>query len=167
MRQMQRSPEINKKIIIAVLLSATVVLDQASKLVLMRLVEPFGSVEVVPGFFSIVNVSNPGAAFGMLKGHGSLLLVLIAVAALILIAYLLYISTDLATVFALSLIAGGALGNLIDMIRFAEVVDFLDFYIAGHHWPAFNVADIAITCGVIIYLTTIYKCSEKTADKGG
>lgn len=167
MRQMQRSPEINKRIIIAVLLSAVVALDQASKVVLVKLVEPLGSVEVVPGLFSVVNVSNPGAAFGMLKGHGSLLLILIAIAALILIAYLLYISTDLVTVFALSLIAGGALGNLIDRIRLAEVVDFLDFYIGKYHWPAFNVADIAITCGVVIYLTTIYRCSGKTAGEGG
>ena len=133
----------------------------------MKFVAPLGSVEVVPGFFSIVNVANPGAAFGILKGHGSLALILIAIAALILIAYLLYISTDLTTVFALSLIAGGALGNLIDRIRLAEVVDFLDFYIGRYHWPAFNVADIAITCGVIIYLTTIYRCSDKSAGEGG
>ncbi len=164
---MQRSPEIKKRILIAVLLSAVIALDQASKMVLAKLVEPLGSVEVVPGIFNIVNVSNPGAAFGIFKGHGSLALILIAIAALILIAYLLYISTDRATVFALSLIAGGAFGNLIDRIRLAEVVDFLDFYIGPYHWPAFNVADIAITCGVIIYLVTIYRGSDRTAGEGG
>ena len=148
-------------------MSATVIFDQVSKAVLVKVVEPLASVEVVPGFFSIVNVSNQGAAFGILKGHGSLVLILIAIAALILMAYLLYISTDLVTVFALSLIAGGALGNLIDRIRIAEVVDFLDFYIGQYHWPAFNVADIAITCGVIVYLVAIYRGSEKTAGEGG
>jgi signal peptidase II len=62
---------------------------------------------------------------------------------------------------SLSLIAGGALGNLVDRIFLSEVVDFLDFHLGGYHWPAFNVADIAITFGVIIYLFTIYRCGGR------
>ena len=77
--------------IIAVVLGVVLVLDQASKLVLVAFVEPLGNIELVPGLFSIVNVANRGAAFGIFKGGGALVLILIAIAALVLIAYLLYI----------------------------------------------------------------------------
>ncbi len=161
MRKMPQSPEIKKSTLIAVVLSVVLVLDQATKALLVAFVEPLGTVDVVPGLFSIVNVANPGAAFGMFKGGGALVLILIAIAALILIAYLLYTSKDRLTVLALSLIAAGALGNLIDRIRLSEVVDFLDLHLGVYHWPAFNVADIAITVGVILYLVTIYRCGGR------
>lgn len=160
MRKMPRSFKIKNGHLIAVVLGVVLVLDQVSKLVLVALVEPFGRVELVPGFFSIVNVANRGAAFGMFKGGGALVLILIAVAALILIAYMLYTSKDRLTVFSLSLIAGGAFGNLIDRIRLSQVIDFLDFHLGPYHWPAFNVADIAITIGVLFYLVTIYRCGR-------
>ena len=157
---MPRSPEIKNSTIIAVVLCVVLVLDQATKALLTAFVDPLESFELIPGLFNIVNVANRGAAFGIFKGQGALVLILITVAALVLIAYLLYTSRDLLTLFSLSLIAGGALGNLIDRIRLAQVVDFLDFHMGVYHWPAFNVADIAITAGVIFYLVTVYRCGK-------
>ncbi|MBE9532032.1 MAG: signal peptidase II [Proteobacteria bacterium] len=164
---MQQSLKIKKNTIIIVVMGVVLVLDQVTKAILTAKIEPLGSVEVVAGLFSIVNVANRGAAFGMFKGGGALVLILIAIAALILITYLLYTSRERLTVLSLSLIGAGALGNLIDRIRLSEVVDFLDFHLGAYHWPAFNVADIAISVGVLLYLVTIYRCGgsgEQEAD---
>lgn len=154
------SPEIKRRVSIAAVVIVVLVLDQFTKALVTAMVEPLGTVEVIPGLFSIVNVTNPGAAFGILKGGGPLLLILITLVALALIAYLLTQTKDLFVTVSLSLIAGGAIGNLIDRILLSEVVDFLDFYIGPYHWPAFNVGDIAITAGVGIYLLAIYTHRE-------
>ncbi|HNT56727.1 MAG TPA: signal peptidase II, partial [Syntrophales bacterium] len=67
---------------------------------------------------------------------------------------------------ALSLISGGALGNLLDRVRFGEVVDFLDFYVGSYHWPAFNVADSAISVGACLLLYEIFRKKEKQPEAG-
>ena len=160
------SPEIKRRVVIAVIVVVVFSLDQVSKAVLTAFVEPLGTVEIIPGFFSIVHVMNPGAAFGILKGGGPLLLILITFAALALIVYLLSTTRDMLLTVSLSLIAGGALGNLADRVFFSEVVDFLDFHIGPYHWPAFNVGDMAITAGVVLYLVTIYRCRGNTPVEG-
>ena len=78
-------------------------------------------------------------------------------AALILILYYVRMNRERDTLMnlALSLIFGGAIGNLIDRIRFGEVIDFLDFYVGPHHWPAYNVADSAISTGAVLLLVTL------------
>jgi signal peptidase II len=132
-----------------------VALDQLSKFALTRMLAHGNSIEVAP-FFNVVLVYNPGAAFSFLSsapGWQRGLFIGIAVIASVWVVYLLrrYPRQTLFC-FALSLILGGAIGNLIDRVLLGAVVDFLDFHLAGYHWPAFNVADSAITCGAALLI---------------
>ncbi len=132
-----------------------VLLDQITKTLITGLLSLHQTVEVIGGFFNIIYIRNPGAAFGILGGWGAMrtvLLIVVSLTALVVIIYLYSKSTERFTAIALSLIAGGAAGNLIDRVRFGEVIDFLDFSLGGYHWPAFNVADSAITVGVILMM---------------
>jgi len=136
---------------------AVAALDQATKLVITRSLSPYEAVEVIPGLFNIVHYLNKGAAFGILNQGGGLrrlFLIGVSVAALVLLAVLARQSRDRLSTLAFSLIAGGAIGNLVDRIRYGSVVDFLDFHVASWHWPAFNVADAAITAGVALAVFT-------------
>ncbi|MGD8770806.1 MAG: signal peptidase II [Desulfobacterales bacterium] len=135
-----------------------VIFDQITKAVIRNTLTLYHSITVIPGFFNITHILNPGGAFGFMANKSpflrNLLFILLSSLAICLIFYF-YKNTPkkyslLSTCFAL--ILGGALGNLIDRIRFGKVVDFLDFYIASYHWPAFNVADSAITVGITIYV---------------
>ena len=135
------------------LAAAVVVLDQLSKFAITRALSYGERVEVAP-FFNLLLVHNRGAAFSFLasaSGWQRELFIGIAVVASIWIIYLLrkYPRQTLFC-FALSLILGGAIGNVIDRILLDAVVDFLDFHAFGWHWPAFNVADSAITCGAVL-----------------
>ena len=135
-----------------------VVLDQLSKWWLMTTFNLFESRPVIDGFFNLVFVTNSGAAFGLLAGPQvwwrQLFFVSVAVLAIgVLIgAYRHYRLQGTIWVVAIGLVAGGAVGNLIDRLRFGAVIDFLDFYVKSYHWPAFNVADSAITVGVGLFL---------------
>ncbi|MDX1775031.1 MAG: signal peptidase II [Desulfobulbales bacterium] len=138
---------------------AVVIVDQLTKMWIMA---DFGLHEqktVIPGFFNLVYVTNTGAAFGILAGSKTWLrqafFIGVSFAALIAIAiaYSHLKKQGKIFIYALGLIAGGAVGNLIDRLRFGSVVDFLDFYLGSYHWPAFNVADSAISVGVGLFLT--------------
>jgi len=132
-------------------LAAGIVLaDQASKLAVLASFAP-GERLRITGFFNLVLAFNKGAAFSFLAsapGWQTPLFVAIALVAAAVVSALLLRSPG-RRVFsaALALILGGALGNVIDRLRFGQVVDFLDFHALGLHWPAFNVADSAITVG--------------------
>ena len=148
----------NKYLKLAVIVGLVIMFDQITKAVIQNTVLLYHSIEVIPGFFSITHIHNPGGAFGFMANKSSglrnLLFLLLSSLAICLIFYF-YKKTPqkyslLSACFAL--ILGGAFGNLIDRIRFGKVVDFLDFYIGNYHWPAFNVADSAITVGIAIYL---------------
>lgn len=148
----------NLLLLLATALSVLVV-DQASKALVLAFMKPYTAREVVPGLFNLVYVENRGAAFGILNRAGSIgtvFLVIVSLAALGVIYALLRKTRDRVAAFALSLIAGGAVGNLIDRLRFGFVVDFLDFYLGRYHWPAFNAADSAITVGVILAFYAFY-----------
>jgi signal peptidase II len=125
----------------------------------------------VTNFFNIVFTWNPGTAFSMFRALGDNMPIVMVVATGIIIAILLYYLLRRAKSYErtpLIFIVGGALGNLIDRIRFGAVIDFLDFHIGGAHWPAFNVADSFICIGaVLIVLDGIFfnKC-EIVKDKG-
>lgn len=127
-------------------------LDQLSKFWVLTTIPEHKSVPVIPGLLDLVNIRNRGAAFGFLNRSDIewqfwlfLLATLAAVAAIIL---LVRSSPEQPWLFrALGLIMGGALGNLVDRLRFRAVVDFLDIYVGDWHWPAFNVADMAICVG--------------------
>lgn len=142
----------NKYLWVGSIAFTVIVLDQLTKFLVMRSIPKFGALRVIPGFFDLVNVRNPGAAFGILNGaHGSwraAFFIFVSIAALALIAVLVRKAADRLTIVAFSLIGGGAVGNLIDRVRFGEVVDFIDWYYRSWHWPTFNIADSAITIGV-------------------
>ncbi len=137
---------------------AVVAVDQLTKWWIMATFRLHQTKVVIPGFFSLTYITNTGAAFGLLAGEQTLLrqafFVMVAMAALIimLLSYRHFGSQGRLFVHAIGMIAGGALGNLIDRLRFGSVVDFLDFYVQRYHWPAFNVADAAITVGAGLFI---------------
>lgn len=135
-----------------------VIADQLTKMWVSENFSLYDSLEVIPGFFNLVYVTNPGAAFSMFADITSpwrhyFFLAIGGVAIVGITAYnwLLREKSRYSGV-ALALIAGGAAGNLVDRIRFGVVIDFLDFYWGGYHWPAFNVADSAICVGAGLFL---------------
>ncbi len=138
------------------LAAVVTVLDQATKYLVMRTVSPHHSIPVVDGFFDLVNVRNRGAAFGFLNSPDIewqfwlFLGATLAAAGIIMHLTRTAARTDTLLFCGLGLVLGGAVGNLVDRLRFRAVVDFLDFYIGDLHWPAFNVADIAICCGAAL-----------------
>ncbi|HSN24390.1 MAG TPA: signal peptidase II [Methylomicrobium sp.] len=133
-----------------------VILDQASKLAIAGSMQLYQSIEIVP-YFNLTYVHNTGAAFSFLSEAGGWqrwffagLALVISVVIAVWLARLKRHETLLAV--ALSLILGGAIGNLIDRVAYGYVIDFLDVYYQTWHWPAFNIADSAITLGVILML---------------
>jgi len=133
--------------------AALLVADQATKWLVLWTFTVHTSIPVTP-FFNLVLVFNPGAAFSFLasaSGWQREFFIAVAVVASAWVAYLLRRHAE-ETRFALglSLILGGALGNLIDRVVLGAVVDFLDFHVLGYHWPAFNVADSGITVGAAL-----------------
>ncbi|MBN2653872.1 MAG: signal peptidase II [Nitrospirae bacterium] len=145
-----------KRAVLLFLLAAAVfVLDQATKLVILKYVGPHDIISVT-SFFNIVFVENTGSAFGMFKSLGNVFFISVAVAAMAVVSYLIIKSREDGIAFALVL--GGAAGNLLDRIIRGAVVDFLDFHVSGWHWPAFNVADSALTIGVgLLFISVIFK----------
>ncbi len=135
-----------------------IVLDQITKCAITSRFFMHESYPVINGFFNLVYVMNPGAAFGFLANAPEIFRYIfftsITIVALVLILYYLVKSNpqSLMLVCALTLIFAGAVGNLIDRLRFGAVVDFLDVYIWSAHWPAFNVADSAISIGAVLMI---------------
>jgi len=140
------------------IVALVVLSDQATKLLIVRYFQLYESLPVVPGFINLTHLTNTGAAFGFLAGQPDawrhVFFVSIAVTALVVIFFLFLRlrRESLWYELSLALIAGGALGNLIDRIRVGSVIDFIDVHIGSHHWPAFNVADSSITVGVAVFL---------------
>lgn len=137
---------------------SVIIIDQLTKLWIMANFVEYQAQEIIPGFFSLTYLTNKGAAFGFLNGdYGAWRHLFFIGVALVAMVVMLFFLRQMHkegkwSVAAIALIFGGAAGNLIDRLRFGAVVDFLDFYWATHHWPAFNVADSAITVGVGIFL---------------
>jgi signal peptidase II len=162
----------------------TVLLDQWTKLLVQQQMQLQESIPIIPNFFSLTYIRNPGAAFGLFVGMDQafrmLFFLSITATAIVVIGYFFWASirddrrlglSEQAEPAAggaslsqqgsrhgrwmrlgLALVLGGAIGNLIDRVRYGEVVDFLDVYLGAYHWPAFNVADSSITIGVSILL---------------
>jgi signal peptidase II len=125
-------------------------------------------VEVTP-FFDLVLVWNRGVSFGMLTGGGGVppwaLVALAGAIGLFLLAWL-WRETRAPARLALWLVIAGAVGNVVDRLRFGAVVDFLDFHVNGYHWPAFNVADSAIVVGAGLLLLDSLFLRKATIDDG-
>lgn len=147
-----------------------VFLDFVTKAYVSSTMSLHESIVVIGGFFNLTYVRNPGAAFSFLADAPAafrmVFFVSITVCAILLVLYYIVRSKieEPFVTFALSLILSGALGNLIDRVRFGEVVDFLDVYIGPHHWPAFNVADSAITVGAFILILEILREKKRQQD---
>jgi signal peptidase II len=146
--------------------AAVVLADQLTKWLVLAHFAPGERVELT-GFFNLVLVFNRGAAFSFLAaeaGWQTPVLAAFALGAALVVSVLLVRSPQRRMLCAgLALILGGALGNLVDRLRFGQVVDFLDFHAAGWHWPAFNVADSAITIGAALLILDGLRRHEKRA----
>lgn len=148
------------------LAAAVILLDQVTKwAVLENFV--YGERREITGFSNLVLVYNKGAAFSMFAsadGWQTPLLILFAIVAAGIVSYLIVRNREKRVLcLGLALILGGALGNLIDRLRFGHVVDFLDFHAMGWHWPAFNVADSGITVGALLLILDGFVHHEKRA----
>lgn len=144
--------------------AAVIVLDQMSKQWVSQALA-FGEMRAVMPFFNLVLAHNAGAAFSFLAGAGGwqrgFFMAIAGIAAIVIIHLLRKHHGEKVFSLALALILGGALGNLIDRILLGHVVDFLDFYVSGYHWPAFNVADMAITGGAGLLIWESFKKREE------
>ena len=148
---------------------ASVLVDQISKLLVVRFLTEVGSVDVIPGIFRFTYVENRGAAFGMLSEHRWVFMVLSTVAIVALLIYLWKFRPDsgLACT-AFSLIIGGGIGNMIDRVRLNYVIDFLDFCAFPKLWVwVFNVADacVCIGAGMLILWCVLAMVEEARAKK--
>jgi len=148
----------NKYLMLVLIAGAVVILDQITKAVILNQLPLYRSIPVIHGFFNITHIHNPGGAFGFFAEQSpwvrKIVFLFMSSAAVVLVLYFYHNTprTHPWLAAGLALIFGGAIGNLIDRFRFGKVVDFLDFYLGSAHWPAFNVADSAITVGVTIFL---------------
>ena len=137
---------------------AVIGLDQATKMWIFHNFALHESKMVIPGLFHLTYLTNNGAAFSMLAGQPALwrqIFFMGAAGAALVFIWLAQKSFGRSSALytaALALIAGGALGNLIDRIRFGFVIDFIDVFFGSHHFPAFNIADSAITVGVTLFI---------------
>lgn len=131
-----------------------IVIDQLSKWWMMEIVLGAPRVIEVTPFFNLVWVWNTGVSFGMMGGGrvSPLLLVALSLCVSVLLVWWLAMRPGRLAAFALGLVLGGALGNVIDRLVYGAVFDFIDLHVAGYHWPAFNVADSAITIGVALLI---------------
>lgn len=152
-----------KGLLISVISFIVIILDYLTKKLIVSKIMLYERINVLP-FMNIVHVQNKGAAFSMLSNMGNKYFIAISVIAII--AILVYLSrlTKGLELIALSLILGGAVGNLIDRILIGKVTDFIDVFVGTLHWPAFNVADSALTVGIALFLLANIKQGKESKD---
>ena len=157
-----------RNLALASVTGGVILFDQLTKLQIMQTMRLHESISIIPNLFSLTYIRNPGAAFGLLANSSNAFRMaffgLTSIFALGLLGTILVRMPERDWVGRLSVsgILGGAIGNLIDRLRYGEVIDFLDVYVESYHWPAFNVADSAITVGVIFLI--IHFAFEKKED---
>jgi len=141
-------------------------LDQLTKKLVLRLINPFEARIIVPDFFSLVNVTNTGAAFGSFKGNNTFFIV-ISIVALVVVTVLLvrHPRPDAWRDLSLALLLAGILGNLTDRLLYGHVIDFLLFNLHVRYadpWPAFNVADSCISIAVVLFIIHSFHKQKRT-----
>lgn len=146
--------------------AAILAADQATKAAVMQALPLGGGVVVIPELLNLVHARNTGVAFGMLSGLGGWqvpLLVAVAVAIIAVLGVWIHRlgDTETGTRLALAAILGGAVGNVVDRLAWGHVVDFIDVHWGGWHYPAFNVADSAITLGAIALAWLVYRADAR------
>lgn len=135
-----------KRLLLSLLIaSTTVFLDQMTKYLARTYIQPFETITLLP-VLDLVNVRNQGAAFGMFSSFGNTFFITISIAAIIFMVWVVVKDKEDYRIFGL--LAGGAAGNLIDRITLGYVVDFIYVGAGGYHWPAFNIADSALSIGM-------------------
>ena len=155
--------------LLALIVLTVVILDQLTKWIVTGSMRLHESIPIVPDLFSLTYIRNSGAAFGILAGsHAGFRLLFFGLTSMLALAllgtiYMRLSPDDWLGQVSVASIFGGAVGNLIDRIRAGEVIDFLDFSLLGHHWPAFNVADSAITVGVCFLIVHFFTHKETHA----
>jgi len=142
---------LKKGILIPVIAFLVIMFDIITKMLIVKQVAHHEIIKVLP-FINIVHIENKGAAFGLFAGLGNVFFIIISLVAILFIAYYLKTVQKRMEIISLSLVLGGAVGNLIDRIKIGKVTDFIDFYVNNWHWPSFNVADSALTVGIILFL---------------
>ncbi len=146
-------------------------LDQWTKSMVVEKLPLYQRIEVIQGFFNLTHVRNAGGAFGIFGGRrggaGSLLFVIVSLIAIgaILFLFIRIKEGERTLALSFSLVLSGALGNLIDRLRYGEVVDFLDFHLSDYHWPAFNIADSAICIGIGLLALELLRRDHKENNK--
>jgi len=159
----------NRYALLAAITLPTIILDQLTKLLIVRKLAMNDAIVVIANFFDIVHARNQGAAFGILRDSSIRLPFLVAVSlvavVVVLIVYRKLRPDQQLAAAALSLVLSGAVGNLIDRVRLGEVIDFLQVHWYQHAWPAFNVADSAICIGVGLMAIDMYR-EEKKKKRG-
>lgn len=156
--------KIERKYIILIAFSALIIaIDQLVKMYVHLHYQVGESTPVIPGFFNITYVRNPGAAFGFLAQthpnfRENFFLLMPPVALIIILVIMKTVpDNDFTQIFSLSAVFGGAIGNYIDRLQFRYVIDYLDFHWKEvYTWPAFNVADSAIVCGVAVLIVLMF-----------
>lgn len=139
----------SRRTIFLLVFPPVVLLDQLSKYLAAKHIDPFTPLVVLP-FLNLANVRNTGAAFGLFTSMGNAFFIAVSLVAIVLITFLILRERDGTA--GLSLVLAGAAGNLIDRLAFGYVRDFVDLHAGSHHWPAFNVADSALTVGIALLL---------------
>lgn len=154
-----------------ILFVLVVTLDQLTKWLAVHYLKNEGSVPIIPNLFSLTLVYNPGAAFGLFSmwpdtARRISLAIVSLVALVIVIRFMLNDARhDPVSQLSLAAVLAGAVGNIIDRFRLDRVIDFLDLYHGNYHWPAFNVADSAISLGVALLLVRMVCCSPAQCAK--
>src|SRR5262245_24933055 len=142
-------------------------LDQCTKQLVLRLINPYEARIIVPDFFSLVNVTNTGAAFGSFRGNNTFFIVISIIALVVVVTLLVRPRTpDRLRDLSLALLLAGILGNLTDRLLYGHVIDFLlfDLHVPyAHPWPAFNVADSCISVAVVLFIIHTFRKQESGA----
>ncbi|MGC9044847.1 MAG: signal peptidase II [Thermodesulfovibrio sp.] len=138
-----------------ILIFLVVFFDQLTKYLAIKFLAPRGVIKLLP-FFNLVYVENTGTAFGMFKFLGAGFFIVIALFAIVFLIYMYFKDSQNWLIY--SLIIAGASGNILDRIIYGYVIDFIDLHLKNLHWPAFNVADSAISIGIVLFL---YKSLKK------
>lgn len=140
-----------KNMLISSIALFIVVLDFITKRIVTANVLPHQSINILP-FLRIVYVENKGAAFGLFSALGNNVFVVISVITIALIVIYAFRFARGWEIYSFSFILGGAIGNLIDRLTMGKVIDFIDLFIGKWHWPAFNIADSALTFGIVLFI---------------
>ncbi len=145
-----------KKFLISVILilSLTIILDQITKYLAFIFLFKDNVVLIINDFLNFRPVWNDGISFGMFQGYGNLSRAIFIIIALIISFWIIIYSKKLknTSFIGYNMIAGGAIGNVIDRVIHGKVIDFIDFHFRGYHWPTFNIADSFIFIGVLLFL---------------